>query len=103
MSVSLEQLAQILVKVLIFSSHEEEILTTVQNFIIPLATNDKSYTFNEEKLSKKEVGKENEALQDDQNKKSWAYERYIKKWFQASTKIDVFNFSFYFVNVEFQQ
>ena len=46
MSLSLEQLTQILAKVGISSSHEEEILTADERLITPLATNKES-TFEE--------------------------------------------------------
>jgi hypothetical protein len=42
MSVSLEQLTQILAKVGISSSLEEEILTAVENLITPPTTNDET-------------------------------------------------------------
>jgi hypothetical protein len=55
MSISLEQLTQILAKVRISSSHKEEILTTVEGLITPPTTNNESTyeeacIFNEEQL-----------------------------------------------------
>jgi hypothetical protein len=70
MSLSLEQLTQILAKVGISSSHEEEILTTTTSLITPPTTNEESifegsYTFNEEQLCEQEIQEDNEELQHD--------------------------------------
>ena len=46
MNISLEQLTQILVKLWISSSQEEEILTTIKDLTTPPETN-KEYTFEE--------------------------------------------------------
>jgi hypothetical protein len=93
MSVSLEQLAQILAKAGISSSQEEEILTTAQSLNTPPETNEES--------TSEELEEDNEELQHDLSEGNYAYESYIEQWFQATTRLDSFNFSFYFVNLEF--
>jgi hypothetical protein len=108
MSLSLEQLTQILAKVRISSSLEEEILTAAESLITPPEANEESTfqescTFNEEPLGKQEVEEDNEELQHDLSKTNCAYESLIERWFQASTRLVPFSFSFYFVNLEFQQ
>jgi hypothetical protein len=42
-------------------------------------------------------------LQHDLSKTDCAYKSLIERWFQASTRLDPFSFSFYFVNLQFQQ
>jgi hypothetical protein len=91
MSVILEQLAQILAKARISSSQEEEILTTAQSLNTPLEMN--------EELKSKELEEENEELQHDLSEGNYAYESYIERWFQETTKLNSFNFSFNFVNM----
>jgi hypothetical protein len=95
MSVILEQLAQILAKVKISSSHEEEILTTAQSLNTPPKMNKES--------TSEELEEDNEELQHDLSEGNRAYKSYIEQWFQATTRLDSFNFSFSFVNLEFQQ
>jgi hypothetical protein len=84
MSVSLEQLAQILVKVRISSSHEEEILTVAQSLNTPPETN--------EELTSEELEEDNEEMQHDLSEGNCTYERFIDKWFQVSTHLDKFHF-----------
>ena len=60
MSVSLEQLTQILLKVEISSSHKEEILTSVEGLIPPPTTNDETtykelYTYDDEQSCEQEI------------------------------------------------
>jgi hypothetical protein len=67
MSVSLEQLTQILAKVRISSSHKEDILTTAEGLITPPKTNDESTyeeicTSNDEQLYKQEIKEDNKEL-----------------------------------------
>ena len=95
MSISLEQLTQILAKVGISSSHEEEILTAAESLITPPPTTENSYA------SEQEIKEDNEELQHDLSEVNCAYESLIEQWFQACTRLDAF--SFYFVNLEFQQ
>jgi hypothetical protein len=107
MSVSLEQLTQILAKVGISSSHKEEILTAVEGLITPPTTNDESTyealcTSDDEQLYKQEIKEDNEELRHDLRSENYAYESIIERWFQAGTRLDPFNFSFYFVNLQFQ-
>jgi len=73
MSLSLEQITQILEKVRISSSLEEEILTTVKILITPPELNkespyEESCTFNEEQLGEQEVKEDNEELHHDLSK-----------------------------------
>jgi hypothetical protein len=108
MSLILEQLTQILAKFRISSSLEEEILTAVESLITPPEVNDESTyeescIFNEEQLGEQEVEEDNEELQHDLSKTNCAYKILIERWFQASTRLVPFSFSFYFVNLEFQQ
>jgi hypothetical protein len=77
MSVSLEQLAQILVKTGISSFQEGEILTTAQSLNTPPETNEKS--------TSEELEEDNVELQQDLRKKKHAYESIIEQWFQVST------------------
>jgi hypothetical protein len=95
MSVILEQLAQILAKAGISSSQEEEILTAAQSLNTPPETNEES--------TSEELEEDNEELQHDLSEGNYAYEIYIERWFQATTRLDSFNFSFYFVNLQLQQ
>ena len=107
MSVSLEQLTQILAKVRISSSHKEYILTTAEGLITPPKTKDESTyeeacIFNDEQLCEQEIEEDNKELRHDLRSENYAYESIIERWFQAGTRLDPFNFSFYFVNLQFQ-
>ena len=84
-------LAQILVKFGISSSHEEEILTTTTSLNASPEMNEES--------TYEELEEENEELQHDLSKGNYAYESYIERWFQATTRLDSFNF----VNLHLQQ
>ena len=44
-----------------------------------------------------------EELQHDLSEEQHTYENLIKRWFQVSTRLDAFSFSFYFLNSQFQQ
>jgi len=106
MSLSLEQLTQILAKVGISSSLEKEILTAAENLITPRETNDETTykepcTFDEEQSCKQEIEEDNEELRHDLRSEN-AYESIIERWFQAGTRLDQFSFSFYFVNLQFR-
>jgi hypothetical protein len=97
MSLSLEQLTQILAKVRISSSHEEEILTAAMILITPPAVNKESIfegscTFNEEQLCEQEIQEDNEELQHDLKEGNCAYESFIEKWFEVCTHLDKFQF-----------
>ena len=101
MSIILEKLTQILAKVGIFSSHEEEILIAVKDVITPLDTNkeeskfEESCIFDEEHLFELEIEENEEEILGDHH----ANESCIKQWFQVSIRLDQFCFCFYFVNL----
>ena len=110
MSVSLELLTNILEKAGISSSQEEEILTAIKDATTPLEvkeklTSEQFYTVDNEQACKQEIEEDEEGISGefDQNEEvDHAYERCIEHWFQAGTRLDPFNFSFYFVNLQFQ-
>ena len=107
MSVSLEQLTQILAKVGISSSHKEDILTTTEGLITPPTTNEESTyeeacIFNDEQSCEQEIEEDNEELRHDLRSENYAYENIIEQCFQAGTRLDPFSFSFYFVNLQFR-
>jgi hypothetical protein len=99
MSISLEQLTQILAKAGIFSSQEEEILIAAESLITPPETDNES-THEE---CKQEEEEDNEELQHDVSETNYAYESLIEQWFQADTRLKSFSFSFSVDNLEFQQ
>ena len=106
MSVSLEQLTQILAKVGISSFHKEEILTAVEGLIPPPTTNDETtykelYTSDDEQSCEQEIEEDNGELRHDLSE-NYAYESIIERWFQADTRLDPFSFSFYFVSLQFR-
>jgi hypothetical protein len=108
MNLSLEQLTQILAKVGVSSSLEEEILTAAESLFTPPEVNKESTyeepcIFNEEPLGAQEVEEDNEELQHDLSKTNYAYESLIERWFQESTRLVPLSFPFYFVNLELQQ
>ena len=98
MSISLEQLTQILAKAGISSSQEEEILIAAGSLITPPETDNES-THEE---CKQEEEEDNEELQHDLRETIYAYESLIERWFQAGTRLKSFSFSFSFDNLEFQ-
>ena len=107
MSISLEQLTQILAKVGIPSSWEEEILTTNESLITPLEANKETTykepcTSDDEQLCEQEIDEDNEELRHDLRSENYAYESIIERWFQQDTRLDQFCFSFYFVKLQFQ-
>ena len=103
MSISLEQLTQILAKTGISSSLEEEILIVAKDVITPSKENKEESTFeescisDEEHLFKLEIKEDEEGISGDQANKSC-----IEQWFQVSTRLDRFCFPFYFINSYFQ-
>jgi hypothetical protein len=99
MSISLEQLTQILVEAGISSSLEEKILIAAESLITPPETDNES-THEE---CEQEEEEDNEELQHDLSETNYAYESLIERWFQAGTRLESFSFSFYFDNLEFQQ
>jgi len=105
MSISLEQLAQILASVRISSSCEEEILIAAKSLNTPLEENNEltfeesSCISNDEQLFEQENEEDEEKLQHDLNQSgNHAYESLIERWFQwfqTSTRLD--RFCFYFI------
>ena len=103
MSLSLEQLTQILAKVGISSSLEKEILTVAKSLINPPETDEESCTFDGEQSCEQEIEEDHEDLQHDLRNENYAYESPIERWFQASTRLEQFSFSFFLVNSQLQQ
>ena len=86
MSVILELLTQILTKVGISSSQEEEILTTIKDSNSPPATNEDSrfedsYALDDEQTFEQEIEEDEEELQQDLSEENRAYESIIEQWF----------------------
>jgi hypothetical protein len=106
MSISLEQLTQILAKIKISSSLEEEILTTVESLITPQEANTETTymelcTCDNEQSCEQEIEEDNKELRHDLRSENYAYKSIIERWFQVGTRLDPFSFSFYFVNLQF--
>jgi hypothetical protein len=83
MSLSLEQLTQILEKVGISSSLEEEILTAAESLITPPEANEETTykepcTSDDEQLCEKEIEEDNEELRHDLRSENYAYESIIE-------------------------
>ena len=118
MSISLEQLTEILVKTGISSSLEEEILTAAKDEITPPEENKEESTCEEDNeeltfeeaciteeefLCEHEIEGDEEGISGDQNQEEHhAYKSCIEQWFQVSTILDQFFFCFYFVQLHFQ-
>ena len=109
MSISLEQLTQILAKIKISSFLEEEILIVAKYVITPPDTNMEELTFeewcisDEEHLFELDIERGEEEISGDQNHEEYQVnESYIKQWFQVSIRLDQFCFCFYFVNLHLQ-
>ena len=66
-------------------------------------TSEDSYASDDEQLIEKEIEEDEEELQHDLREEKHTYESLIEQWFQASTRLDTFSFSFYFLNSQFQQ
>ena len=100
MSISLDHLTHILAKAKISSSQEEEILIAAKDVITPPeATKEETIfeeacTFDDEQLCEQEI----KELRHDLRSENYAYERIIKRWFQAGTRLDPFSFSFILLN-----
>ena len=93
MSLSLEQLTQILAKVGISSSLKGEILTAAESLITPPTTNKestfkKSCTFGGEQTCEQEIEEDHEELQHELRSENYAYKIPIERWFQASTRLE---------------
>ena len=108
MSISLENLTQILVEARISSSQEDEILIVAKRFTTPPEVKEESTleelcTSYEEQLCEKKIEKDEEGILGDQNHEEYhANKCYIEQCFQVSTRIDWFCFHFYFINFHFQ-
>ena len=79
MSLSLEQFTQILAKVGISSSHEEEILKVDERLITPPAMNkestyEESCTYDDKQSCKQVIEEDHEELQHDLMNENYAYE-----------------------------
>ena len=104
LSIILEQLTQILAKVGISSSQQEEILIAVKDVSSPPDINKEESTFeesltsDEEHLFKLEIEEDEEGISDDH----YANESCIKQCFQVSIRLDQFCFCFYFVKLHLQ-
>ena len=104
MSISLEQLTQILAKTKISSFLEEEILIAAKDVITPPEANKEESTFEELCIPNEEHLFELESEEDEEGILSeyQAIESCIEQWFQVSTRLDRFCFCFYFINSYFQ-
>lgn len=112
MSFSLELLTQILTKVGISSSLEEEILTRIKGSTTPQEINEDStfeescvfdgeQSFEQEIEEEEQQIEEEEELQHDLSERNCTYQSFIEQWFQVSTRLDS---SFYFlVDLQLQQ
>ena len=99
MSISLDQLSQLLVDAGISSSQENEILIAAKRFTTPPEvkeelTFEESCISEEEHLFKLEIEREEEEISGDYH----AIESCIEQWIQLSTRLDRFCFRFYFIN-----
>ena len=97
LSLSLEQLTQILRKAGISSSQEEEILIAAKDVITPPeankeeSTSEESCISDEEHMFELEVEKDEELISIDHH----VNKSCIKQWFQVSIKLDRFCFCFF--------
>ena len=103
MSLSLEQLTQILAKVGISSSLEKEILIETESLITPPEINEEYCTFDGEQSCEQEIKEDHEELQHDLRSENYSYENPIERWFQASMRLEQFSFSFFLDNSQLQQ
>jgi hypothetical protein len=93
MSISLEQLTQILAKVRISSSCEEEILTAAKSLTTPPEENneltfEESCTSDDEQLFEQEIEEDKEKLQHDLNQSgNHAYESLIESGFDGFKQV----------------
>ena len=104
LSISLEQLTQILTKAKISSSQEEEILIAIKDVSTPPDTNkegltiEESHILDEEHLFELEIEEDEEGISGEYQ----PIERCIKQWFQVNTRLARFCFHLYFINSYFQ-
>ena len=96
MSISLEKLTQILAKVGISSSQEEEILTVVKDEITPPEANEEESTVeefcisNEEHMFEQKIEEDEEGISGDHH----VNESCVEQWFQVSVRLDQCCFCF---------
>jgi len=109
MSVCLEQLAQILAKVGISSSQEEEILTVIKALNAPPEAKEEliveeSCVSDDEKLFEQKIEEDEEGVSGELNpKEHHVYESCIEQWFQVGIHLDKFRFYFYVVSFPLRQ
>ena len=94
MSISLEQLTQILAEAGISSSQEEKILIVAKRFTTPPEVKEESTfeelcTTYEEQLCEKKIKKDEEGISGDQNQEEYlANGSCIKQWIQVSISLN---------------
>ena len=104
MSISLEQLTQILAKAGISSSQEEEILIVAKRFTTPPEVKEELCTSYQEQLCEKMIEKDEEGISGDQNHEEYhANKTCIEQYFHVSSRLDQFSFCFDFVKSRLQQ
>lgn len=109
MSVSLEHLTQILAKVGISSSQEEEILTAIKGLNAPPEAKEEliieeSCASDDEQLFEQKIEGNEEGVSGELNKEEHhAYKSCIEQWFRVGIHLDKFRFCFYLVSFPLQQ
>ena len=99
MSISIEQLTQILVEAAISSSQEEEILIVAKRFTTPPEANKEESQISEgEHMFELEIEEDEEWISGDHPTNKCC----IQHCFQVSTRLDWFCFHFYSINFHFQ-
>ena len=81
-------------------------MTAAGSLITPPEANEETTykelcTSDDEQLCEQDIEEDNEELRHDLSE-NYAYKSIIEQWFQAGTRLDPFNFSFYFVHLQFQ-
>ena len=108
MSISLDQLSQLLAEVGISSSQEKEILIEAKRFITPLEVKEESTfeelcTSYEEQLCEKEIENDEKWISGDQSCEEYhANKCCIEGWIEVSTSLNQFCFCFYFIDLHLQ-
>ena len=108
MSISLDQLSQLLVEagISISPSQEKEILISAKRLTTPPEVKEEltfgeSCIWEEEHMFKLEIKMEEEEISSDQHPEEYPANRsYIEWWIQVSTSLN--QFCFYFINLHFQ-
>ena len=105
MSISLDQLSQLLAEIGISSSQEKEILIAAKRFTTPPEVKEEltfkeSCISEEEHLFELEIESEREGISGDQHPKEYpANKSCVKQWIQVSTSLNQFCFCFYSINL----